>query len=197
MKAVPPNRYIVFFSIAIVGCAVDLVTKSWIFNHPGISGRHIQWVWRGVVGFRTDVNRGALFGMGQGLTPVFAALSVAAALGILFWLFYAGAARDRLLCVALGCVMGGILGNLYDRLGLHGLPSNSGEPVRAVRDWIVVMIGKHEWPAFNVADSLLVCGAGLLVWHAFAAKPKDQRPAAAGGRKTAEGGGNDPSGPTD
>jgi signal peptidase II len=180
MKAVPLNRYLAFFSIAVAGCAVDLVSKNWIFGRPGMSDGQVQWVWDGVFGFRTDVNRGALFGLGQGLTPVFAALSVAAALGILFWLFYLGAARDRLLCVALGCVMAGILGNLYDRLGLHGLEYSSREPVRAVRDWILVMIGKYEWPAFNIADSLLVCGAVLLLWHALGAKPK-------GGGQTVEG----------
>ena len=42
-----------------------------------------------------------------------------------------------------------------------------GDPVYAVRDWILVMIGSFHWPNFNVADSLLVCGAALLVWHAF------------------------------
>jgi len=39
--------------------------------------------------------------------------------------------------------------------------------VHAVRDWILVMIGNWPWPNFNIADSLLVCGAGLLLWHAF------------------------------
>ena len=43
-----------------------------------------------------------------------------------------------------------------------------GDPVYAVRDWIHVMIGTWPWPTFNIADSLLVCGAILLVWHAFA-----------------------------
>ena len=101
-------------------------------------------------------------------------LSVIAALGILYWLFYAGAARDWLLTVALGCVSAGIVGNLYDRLGLHGLkwpegyPGHvAGEPMYAVRDWILVMIGRWPWPTFNMADSLLVCGAAMLVWHAF------------------------------
>ena len=36
-------------------------------------------------------------------------------------------------------------------------------PVHAVRDFIQVMIGRWPWPTFNLADSLLVCGAGLLV----------------------------------
>lgn len=170
MKAVPANRYITFFSIAVVGCLVDLATKNWIFNQPGMSEGRTWWIWQDVFGFKTDTNTGMLFGMGRGLTPVFAALSIAAAVGILVWLFYAGAARDRLLCVALACVTAGILGNLYDRLGLHGLRTGSDEPLYAVRDWILVMIGRWPWPAFNIADSLLVCGAAMLVWHAFATK---------------------------
>ena len=170
MKAVPLNRYIVFFSIAIAGCVVDLATKSWIFSHPAVSNGQVWWIWQDVFGFKTDTNTGMLFGMGRGLTPLFAALSVAAALGILAWLFWAGAARDRLLCVALACVMAGILGNLYDRLGLW----NDGSR-RAVRDWILVMIGKWPWPTFNIADSLLVCGAVLLAWHAFKVSPKDRQ----------------------
>ncbi len=189
MKAVPLNRYIVFFSISIAGCSVDLATKSWIFNRPGMSQRHVHWVWEGFLAFRTDVNTGMLFGMGKGLTPVFAALSVVAAVGILAWLFYARAAHDRLLTVALGCVMAGVLGNLWDRLGLHGLRYVSGKPVRAVRDWIVVMIGKYEWPAFNIADSLLVCGAVLLVWHALGTKSKGGAGKPEGGTGKAEGGG--------
>jgi signal peptidase II len=78
-----------------------------------------------------------------------------------------------------GCVTAGIFGNLYDRLGLPGLRWNwtnqihqVGQPVHAVRDWILVMIGKWPWPTFNLADSLLVCGAALLVWQAYMVKPQ-------------------------
>ena len=40
-----------------------------------------------------------------------------------------------------------------------------GEPVYAVRDWILVMIGSWPWPNFNIADSLLVLGVGILLIH--------------------------------
>ena len=59
--------------------------------------------------------------MGQGFSPLFAALSLGAAVGILVWLFPAGAAHDWLLDHRPGLVTVGILGNLYDRLGLPGL----------------------------------------------------------------------------
>ena len=75
----------------------------------------------------------------------------------------------------------GILGNLYDRLGLPGLvwPRDhgppAGAPVHAVRDFILVMIGPWPWPNFNLADSSLVCGAGLLFCHAFLWVEKAER----------------------
>jgi signal peptidase II len=74
--------------------------------------------------------------------------------------------------------MGGILGNLFDRLGMHGLKwgddtlHRAGDTVHAVRDWLHFKIdGVVDWPIFNIADSLLVCGAALLVWHALNAVP--------------------------
>ena len=53
----------------------------------------------------------------------------------------------------------------------------------AVRDWLHFRVeGIIDWPIFNVADSLLVCGAALLVWHAlWAERPRmgkvDEQPA--------------------
>ena len=174
MRAVPLNRYLIYGAIACAGCLTDLATKRWIFDKLRMPGWRTLWLWEGVFGLQTSLNEGALFGMGQGRVAVFAILSVAALVGVLLWLFVAGAARDRLLTVALGCVTAGILGNLYDRLGLPSLHWNFaneyhalGEPVYAVRDWILVMIGPWRWPNFNIADPLLVSGAALLAWHAF------------------------------
>jgi len=175
MRAVPANRYLAFFSIASLGCLADLATKHWIFDKLGSppSGK-ISWIIDGVFGFQTSLNEGALFGMGQGWITLFIALSCVALVALLVWLFGLGAARDWLLTVALGCVSAGVLGNLYDRLGLPGLkwryasPLHAvGEPVHAVRDWILVRFGQWDWPNFNIADSLLVCGAILLAWHAY------------------------------
>ena len=187
-EAVPISRYLVFFSLAVVGCAVDLASKRWMFARLGMPDHSVppEWIWKGVFGFQTSLNEGALFGMGQGLWPLFAALSIGAAVGIFVWLFVAGAARDWLLTIALGVVTAGILGNLYDRLGLPGLVWQNrlpGGSVHAVRDFILVMIGGWPWPTFNLADSSLVCGALLLVWHAVLTKAEpemkdDELPAA-------------------
>ena len=168
---IPPSRYLLFFAIAGIGCAVDLATKSWIFNRLGMPGPDqlppIR-VFGDVFTFTTSLNEGALFGVGQGLVMVFATLSVFAACGILYWLFIKGAAQDLWLTLALAAIMGGIFGNLYDRLGLHGLKWHDGTPVLAVRDWLHFRVeGLIDWPVFNIADSLLVTGVGLLLWHAF------------------------------
>jgi signal peptidase II len=163
MRAVPSNRYVVFLLLVVVGCLVDLATKRWVFGWLGLHGEY--WIWKGVFALQTSLNEGALFGMGQGMVWLFATLSILAALGIVYWLFVAGAARDLFLTVALGLVTAGILGNLYDRLGF-GLQFD-GRPIHAVRDWILVLIFGYHWPNFNVADSMLVCGACLIVWHAF------------------------------
>ena len=180
MTAVPVNRYAVFFAIAVAGCAIDLVTKTRLFAWLGMPGeKPSYWLWDGVFGFTTSLNEGALFGIGQGQVALFVLLSLVAAGGIVVWLFWTGAAHDWLLTIALGCVMSGIFGNLYDRLGFPGLKWNFpnqlhrvGDPVYAVRDWLhfkVDPIGLN-WPIFNIADSMLVCGAALLVWHALRAE---------------------------
>ena len=181
MRDLLARRAILFVCIAALGCAVDLATKSWIFAKLGMPGESDPiWIWDQVFGLETSLNEGALFGIGQGRASLFAALSVAAAIGILYWVFVAGAASDWLLTIALGCVMAGILGNLYDRLGMHGLTwhlpirgHEVGEPVFAVRDWLHFKIDAigFDWPVFNLADSLLVCGAALLVLHAFVSQP--------------------------
>lgn len=185
MKSVPLNRYVVFVFVATLGCAIDLATKHWIFAWLGMPGHRTEWLWEGVAGIQTSLNEGALFGFGQGWTIAFVVLSGIAAVAILYALFVRGAARSLSLTIALACVTSGILGNLYDRLGLPSLvwgkcavcdrvgslhmsvplAHHVGDPVYAVRDWIKVVIVRYDWPNFNVADSLLVCGSILLLWH--------------------------------
>ncbi len=166
---VPVSRYVVFFALLILGCLFDLWTKAAVFRQVGWPGGY--WVIENFAGLRfgweTTINRGALFGLGQGYTKLLAGFSLFAAIGIVYWLFVKKAAHDWLLTIALGGVMAGIFGNLYDRLGFWGH--------EAVRDWISVKyITETEelaWPNFNIADCFLVCGAILLLLHAFFIKP--------------------------
>lgn len=173
MQRIPRNRYLVFILLASVGLLLDLATKHWVFGWPGLYTGKVYWLWDGHVGIQPTTNEGALFGMGQGLVWLFAAISIVAAIAVPVWLFRFGAARDLWLTVALGGVMAGVLGNLYDRLGLPGLvwPAGhhrAGESVYAVRDWILVQWNDQlRWPNFNLADSLLVVGACLLLLHSI------------------------------
>lgn len=104
------------------------------------------------------VNHGALFGLGNDhkgdANLVFAGISVAAAVAILIWATRRSTARDRWLCAALGLILGGTIGNLYDRLVFDG-----------VRDFLFFY--RIDWPVFNIADCGLVCGAALLLIQAL------------------------------
>ncbi len=179
-------RFLLFVAIAVAGFAADLGTKRWIFEKLGRPGEQsVWWMIDGVFGFQTSLNQGALFGMGQGQTSLFATLSVVALIGVSLWVWF-DAGKSVFLASTLGLVTAGILGNLWDRVGLHRMiwtqfdadawscsPEMVGKPVHAVRDWILVMIGDYPWPNFNIADSCLVCGAILVgVFAFFAPSPK-------------------------
>lgn len=172
---IAPTRYGLYFFLAAMGLAADLATKEWIFWKLGMPGEQpIWWIIPDVFGFQTSLNEGALFGLGQGWSLMFASISILFTVGVMAWLFLLGAAHSRFLTCTMALITAGILGNLYDRLGLHGLrwPETTathlvGEPVYAVRDWILVMIGRWPWPNFNIADSLLVCGVSLLLLQAL------------------------------
>jgi signal peptidase II len=174
--SIPASRYLLFWSLAIAGCAADLAVKHWMFSQPELLAGEVWWLVPGHAGLQLSLNEGALFGMGQGNVWLFAACSAAAALAIPAWLFLFGAASDRGLTATLGCLMGGVVGNLYDRTGMPGLdwgtfdPTRSGERVHAVRDffllawrWDADWRQRIVWPNFNIADALLVCGAFALV----------------------------------
>jgi signal peptidase II len=164
---------LLFLAIALVGCAADLFTKHWAFSSAELRAGNVLWLWDGHVGIELSRNWGALFGIGQGKVWLFAALSIAAGIAIPVWLFAFRAARDRWLTIALACVMAGILGNLYDRLGLSGEAwvgpgQTAPHAVVAVRDWILWQASdRWRWPNFNIADSLLVIGAAVLFLHAL------------------------------
>lgn len=168
----PISRYVAYFAIATFGCALDLATKEAIFRWRGLPQQNnVWWLIEGRLGIETSVNPGALFGMGAGWWWIFASLSVVALLGIFTWLFVFKAAQDRWLTVALAFVTGGILGNLYDRLAIGSqLPPALAH---GVRDWILFVWPETQlrifnpWPNFNIADSLLVTGAVMLVIHAL------------------------------
>ena len=106
-------------------------------------------------------NKGAAFSLlasapDQYRLPFFFAVTVAAGAAIVYSL-RSTPLHDRLSLAALGMVAGGGLGNALDRLRL-------GEVV----DFIEVGVpAVYTWPIFNVADSAVCVGVGLLVWRSF------------------------------
>ena len=109
------------------------------------------------------VNQGALFGMGQGQNHVFTFISLLAAIGIIYWSSRPATTKDRFLSTALGLILAGTLGNLFDRVVFGG--------VRDFLHWFYVI----DWPVFNIADCCLVVGACLLLFQAmFLTQPQEK-----------------------
>jgi signal peptidase II len=181
-----------FLTVAVAAAAADLASKESIFGVLGMPGESPPIdILPGMLVLETNLNEGALFGMGQGMGIVFATISVAAILGIIALVSRPATRRDAWLLTALGLIVGGIVGNLYDRLGLPGLEWHAplerrGQGVLAVRDWIhFTLPGVIDWPIFNIADSWLVIGACMLLVVSFTAPPEsanssDPRPADSG-----------------
>ena len=181
MARVPASRTTTFLLLAAGGVAADLASKHLVFQRLGAPDGTTGWLLDGWLKFRlyTTFNHGALWGVGQGMTWLFAALSVAAVVGILYWLFWAGAARSWWLTVALGLITAGTLGNLWDRAGMHGFVEGQDElPVFAVRDFLHFRFGTFDWAIFNLADMFLVTGAIMLGLQSLKSERKSPEPAA-------------------
>lgn len=163
------KRGLLFLALAVLGGGLDLYSKQAIFAWRGLPGeKDIWWVWEPYFGIETAVNIGALFGVGAGQGTLFAAISILAAIGVIVWLFVFRGARSLWLTWAMGLVGGGIIGNLYDRLGLWWDTTMNPEWQSGVRDWVLWRINEQwTWPNFNIADSLLVVGAGMLLYQSL------------------------------
>jgi signal peptidase II len=144
------RRGILPFSLAALGVVIaDQLTKFWISSTLQEGQSLFE---AGIFKIaRFSPNTGAAFGIFQGWSFVLAFVAI---FGIAFLLAYAFLVRyrfpplDNLLgWTALGLILGGITGNLIDRLRFGG-----------VTDFISV----GWWPAFNIADSSIVVGAILV-----------------------------------
>ena len=202
MKRVPSNRYVIFGLIVIAGVTIDLWTKHVVFTDLGYprgrnayqAGEHSVFdrparqegqsreYLQGWVRFRlyNSFNHGALWGIGQNLTAVFVITSMAAGIGIVVWLFVFSAAQSRWLTVALAMIMSGTVGNLWDRLAMHGCTDLQDQPVHAVRDFLLFTFGDYHYPIFNFADAFLVTGAVMLIVQSLFLTPPAPAEAAGG-----------------
>lgn len=76
--------------------------------------------------------------------------------GVILWWLKQSTREQTLLPVAFAFILGGALGNVYDRL-VHGY----------VIDFLDFYVNGYHWPAFNIADSAIFIGAALLIIDMF------------------------------
>jgi signal peptidase II len=141
--------------LALVVLVLDLITKRWVESDL-FYGEQIP-----VTSFFNLVltyNAGAAFSFLSDADGwqrwFFSAIAGGASILIIYLLRRHEA--DKLFCIALSLILGGALGNLWDRITLGH-----------VVDFLDFYIGSYHWPAFNVADSAIFVGAMLLVLQSF------------------------------
>lgn len=136
--------------LALVVIIADQLSKQWIFNRLQLQEGIVLLPF---LNLTHRHNTGAAFSILSGAHPAFfALLGVVVSIGILWWL-RRNPQGQSLFAVALTLILGGALGNVIDRVR-HGF----------VVDFIDVHAFGWHWPAFNVADSAICIGAGLLLW---------------------------------
>lgn len=114
-------------------------------------------------------NPGVAFGLFQNSSPAFRDLLItvsSVALLVVLALLWRSKQTPRT-GYAMALIVGGACGNLFDRV-LHG----------KVVDFLLFYLGNHSWPVFNLADSAIVVGAGLLVWEIIHDRPEPATSAA-------------------
>lgn len=182
---------------ALFGLVADLVTKWWAFRavagdsvvvmrddvirvgpdqlHTLIPAHPPVAAWQGFLDFTLVLNPGAVFGLGAGKRWVFVVFTFAAIAFCLYLFNKWTTTRMKFAPFAIGLVLAGGLGNLYDRLlyacvrdFIHPLPG------RKLPWGITWPSGSEEvWPyVSNVADLLLIIGIVILGWYSFSENPE-------------------------
>ena len=157
----PMRKYLFLLALIIIG--LDRVTKWAIARRLSLHDSVAV-----IPGFFRIVhaeNPGAAFGLfadspapwKAGLLIVFSVI----ALVIVSVLLWKNSQSFTATGAGLSLILGGALGNLWDRV-----------VSRRVVDFLLFYIGRYQWPAFNVADSAIVMGAGLLVLEILFRKEK-------------------------
>jgi len=150
------SSHVRLWSVAILGLVADLAGKTWAVNTLGSPEKPLPIVIiQGYIRFFIAFNDGAVAGVASGKTPLLIAVTIAA-LFFLFWMFSVSLANQKLYHFAMGMLIGGAMGNLYDRLFNNGY----------VVDFIEVDLHfwpANPWPTFNIADILLCLGVGIML----------------------------------
>lgn len=164
MPEARPGPWWRWLALSAVVAAADLATKAWVSAAFQVGDVHVITPFFNLVLWH---NPGAAFsflaGAGGWQRWFFVAVTLAVSAVILAMLRKSGG--NRLLATALALVLGGALGNLWDRLTLGH-----------VVDFIQLHAAGYYWPAFNVADSAITVGVVLILWDGV----RDARAARAG-----------------
>jgi len=147
-----PFRYRLLLIVSLIVLGLDQATKLYIDSHFALY--ESLTVIENFFDITYVRNQGAAFGIFADhafRVPFFIGVSCLAAVGILWYLRRVGE-HQRLHILALSLIFSGAVGNLLDRIRL-------GEVI----DFIYVHWYQYYWPAFNVADSAITVGVGLLL----------------------------------
>lgn len=146
------NRYAIIAAVAAAVTALDQLTKAWVLT--AIPHYTLIPVIDGLFNLVHVRNRGAAFGFlnRHDISWQFWLFLAATALAVVVVTALAkhATAREYGFFTALGLILGGALGNLIDRVRF-----------REVIDFLDFYYGSYHWPAFNVADIAICCGAAL------------------------------------
>ena len=171
-------------TVLAVGLVVDLGTKTWFASllgmDPGAAGPfgEIDLI-PGFFALQGTYNPGVTFGLAPGKTEAILLFTGVATLALFGWLLFTRR-RSRMLHVALGMIIAGALGNLWDRVHWH-----------KVRDFFLIYTGdlaaaSFKWPNFNVADALIVVGVCMILLDELILGPRKERAAAFGGTRAGD-----------
>lgn len=162
-------RWTRWLAVSAAVAIVDLATKAWVSSAfaPG-DVREVTPFFNMVLMHNTGAAFSFLAQAGGWQRWFFTTVSIVVSTVIVVML--RRRPGDRTVCLALALVLGGALGNLYDRLTLGH-----------VVDFIQVHAAGYYWPAFNVADSAITVGVAILIWDSlrgsFRAKPaREEKP---------------------
>jgi signal peptidase II len=157
------SSYVFLAVVSICSLGLDIVTKAWaatkLDSYPGLVE-----VWPKYVTFVLAKNRGGAWGLLQTTSenvrrPFFLLVSLAA-IAFIMTLYRRLQPRQRALKWGLPLVLGGALGNVFDRVRYGH-----------VIDFIDVHYKeKYHWPTFNVADVAICVGVGLMALDMFFSK---------------------------
>ena len=140
--------------------ALDFATKRWVVSEL-IYGQQIPFT--NYFNLVLTFNAGAAFSFLSDESGwqrwLFSGISICASVLIVYLL--QKHTSEKLFCIALSLILGGALGNLWDRITLG-----------YVIDFLDFHYGGYHWPAFNVADSTIFIGALCLIFESFQRKEK-------------------------